>query len=243
MRLVSLLAFCLTAASACGVDSANAIPANCRQVVVVENRDWSASTGTLRRFERAEAHAPWQATGAPMEVALGRRGLGWGIGLHPSPPASDPHKQEGDRRATAGVFEIGTAFGRTSREEMSWLRLPYQPLTPTTEAVDDPASLHYNHIVNRAKVAKPDWKSSEHMWTIPEYEFGLVVVHNPQNVPGAGSCIFIHLLTRRNEAGTAGCTALHRNDLLELLHWLDAAKHPVLIQLPAAVAKEDLSGF
>ena len=243
MRLVSLLAFCLTAASACGVDLANAIPTNCRQVAIVESGDWSASTATLRRLERADVHARWQAIGAPMEVMLGRRGLGWGIGLHPSTPTSDPHKEEGDRRAPAGIFDIGTTFGRASREAMPWLHLPYQPLTPTTEAIDDPASRNYNRLVDRTKVAKPDWKSSEHMWTIPEYEFGLVVLHNPQHIPGAGSCIFIHLWTKHDEEGTAGCTALHRSDLLELLHWLDAAKHPVLIQLPATVAKEDLSGF
>lgn len=243
MRLFSLLAFCLAAASAWGVDFAAAIPANCRQVVLVESRDWTVPTGTLRCFERADAHARWQAAGAPMEVVLGRHGLGWGIGLHSPAPANGPRKEEGDLRAPAGVFEIGPVFGRAPREEMPWLRLPYQQLTATTEAIDDSTSRHYNRIVDRAKVAKPDWKSSEHMWTIPEYELGMVLAHNPQHIPSAGSCIFIHLWMKRDQEGTSGCTALHRSDLLELLHWLDAAKHPVLIQLPAAVAKESLSGF
>lgn len=243
MRLSSLLAFYLAAASAWGVDFSNAIPANCRQVVLVESRDWSAPTGTLRRFERADSQARWQAAGTPVEVVLGRRGIAWGAGLHPSVPANEPHKQEGDLRAPAGVFAIGTAFGRARREELPWLRMPYQQLTATTEAIDDPASHHYNRIVDRAQIAKPDWKSSEHMGRIPEYELGAVVVHNPKHHPGAGSCIFIHLWMPRDQEGTFGCTALHRNDLVDLLHWLDAAKHPVLIQLPTVVGKEALSGF
>jgi hypothetical protein len=36
---------------------------------------------------------------------------------------------------------------------------------------------------------------------------------------------------------------LHRADLIELLRWLDAAKHPVLVQLPQKLARENLSGF
>jgi D-alanyl-D-alanine dipeptidase len=169
--------------------------------------------------------------------------MAWGAGLHASAPANSPHKQEGDLRVPAGVFAIGSAFGRAPREEMSWLHMPYQQLTPTTEAIDDPASRYYDRIVDRAQVAKPDWKSSEHMDRIPEYELGLVVTHNPQHRPGAGSCIFIHLWTPRDNAGTHGCTALHRSDLLELLHWLDAANHPVLVQLPSAVTKDSLGGF
>jgi len=121
--------------------------------------------------------------------------------------------------------------------------MPYQQLSPAIEAIDDPASHYYNCIVDRAQIAKPDWKSSEHMGAIPEYELGLVVAHNPQHLPGAGSCIFIHLWTMRDNLGTHGCTALHRHDLWELLHWLDPAKHPLLIQLPGTIAKESLSGF
>jgi len=71
---------------------------------------------------------------------------------------------------------------------------------------------------------------------------GLVIAHNPQRTPGAGSCIFLHLWMNGSE-GTAGCTALHRADLMELLRWLDVAKHPVLVQMPAAIARESLSGF
>ncbi|MDR3401865.1 MAG: L,D-transpeptidase family protein [Chthoniobacter sp.] len=242
MRFASLLAFCLAAATAYAVDLSPAIPANCRQVVLVTAHDWSASRGTLQRYERADAHTHWQTAGAPVEVLLGSRGLAWGLGLAAPVPGDGPRKIEGDQRAPAGVFELGTAFGRATREEVRWLHLPYQQLSPTTEAIDDPKSHSYNRIVDHAQIAQPDWHSSEHMGRIPDYEWGLVVAHNPQHVPRAGSCIFIHLWMEGRD-GTHGCTALHRADLMELLHWLDQAKHPVLVQLPEKVARESLVNF
>jgi len=242
MHFASFLAFCLTAATACAVDFSPAIPTNCRQVVFVTAPDWSSTRGTMQRYERADARAHWQAVGSPAEVLLGRRGLAWGLGLHASAPDDGPRKAEGDQRAPAGVFELGTVFGRPAREEVPWLRMPYRQLSPATEAIDDPKSRSYNRIVDRAQIARPDWHSSEHMWKIPDYELGLVIAHNPQRVPRAGSCIFIHLWME-DRTGTAGCTTLHRADLLELLRWLDPAKKPVLVQFPARIARENLGGF
>lgn len=241
MRLLSLLAFYLVVATASGVDFTKAIPANCGQAVLVNAPGWSSTTGTLRRYERADAHARWQMVGAPVEVLLGKHGLAWGLGLH-TRATETPQKIEGDLRAPAGVFALGTAFGRASREEMRWLRFPYLKLTATTEAVDDPASRYYNRIVDRAQIARPDWQSSEHMGSISVYEFGIEVAHNPEHVAQAGSCIFIHLWPD-GKSGTAGCTALHRADLMELLRWIDSKKRPVLVQLPQSFMHEGLDGL
>ncbi|MEI9895612.1 MAG: hypothetical protein WDN28_17410 [Chthoniobacter sp.] len=109
----------------------------------------------MRRYERPAATARWQAVGSPVEVLLGRRGLAWGIGLHASVQDDAPHKSEGDERAPAGVFELGTAFGRAAREEVRGLRMPYQQLTATTEAVDDSASRYYDRIVERSQIGQP----------------------------------------------------------------------------------------
>ena len=148
-------------------------------------------------------------------------------------PRGAARKREGDRRAPAGVFRITGAFGVA--EKIGGLRLPVTLLSSTLEAVDDPASRHYNRIVDRARVAHPDWRSSEKMGAIPDYALGLVVAHNPRRVPGAGSCIFLHLCLPRR-TGTAGCTVLRERDLTTLVRWLDAARGPVLVQLPRAEA-------
>lgn len=242
MRLLSLLAFCLTVATASAVDFTKAIPVNCGQVLLVTAADWSATTGTLRRYERADTHARWQSVGATAEVLLGKHGLAWGLGLHVHTADSSPQKAEGDLRAPAGVFALGTAFGRASRGDVRWLRFPYLQLTASTEAVDDPASRYYNRIVDRSQAAQVDWQSSERMADIPVYEWGIEVAHNPEHIARAGSAIFIHLWPNGRN-GTAGCTALRREDLLELLHWIDSAKHPVLVQLPQKLARDGLSGF
>jgi Uncharacterized protein conserved in bacteria len=80
-----------------------------RQVVVVTSEGWDASRGRLQAFERGDDG--WQPHGDAFEVALGRSGSAWGVGLHPAPAGDGPRKREGDGRSPAGVFAIGEAFG------------------------------------------------------------------------------------------------------------------------------------
>ncbi len=232
MRIAAFLLPLILPMLASAADFAKAIPRSCRQVVLVTTADWAASVASLQRFERAEPGAEWSLVGQALPARIGERGLAWGSGLHAEPRGA-ARKREGDRRAPAGVFRITGAFGVA--EKIGGLRLPVTLLSSTLEAVDDPASRHYNRIVDRARVAHPDWRSSEKMGAIPDYALGLVVAHNPRRVPGAGSCIFLHLwLPRRT--GTAGCTVLRERDLTTLVRWLDAARGPVLVQLPRAEA-------
>jgi D-alanyl-D-alanine dipeptidase len=234
-----LLSFAHAAASAQGKadrgDSGTPL-APARQLILVTTRDWTAVQGTLQRFERKSAGGAWKRVGGAVPVVVGRGGLGWGEGLS-APPTRDvasatPAKKEGDGRAPAGVFRLGPAFGFAPRSEASWLRMPYTPLAPSVECVDDVASLHYNLIVDRDAVKPVDWNSSERMRSVEGYRWGLVVEHNADApVPGRGSCIFLHIWAGP-EKGTAGCTAMERTNLEELLHWLDLKKRPLLVQLP-----------
>ena len=233
MRTAALFIFLFLARLASGVDFAKSVPRSCGQVVLVTTADWAASAATVQRFERAGPGAEWRPVGKTLPARIGERGLAWGSGLHAVPRGAVERKREGDRRAPAGVFRITGAFG--VEEKTGGLRLPVTLLSPTLEAVDDPASRHYNRIVDRARIAQPDWRSSEKMGAIPDYALGLVVAHNPQRVPGAGSCIFLHLGKPRR-TGTAGCTVLRERDLTPLARWLDAAREPVLVQLPQAEA-------
>jgi L,D-peptidoglycan transpeptidase YkuD (ErfK/YbiS/YcfS/YnhG family) len=61
------------------------------------------------------------------------------------------------------------------------------------------------------------------------YEWGAVIAHNPDCIPGLGSCIFLHLAPGGGQA-TAGCTALNTADLQTTLRWLDPDSHPLLLQ-------------
>jgi D-alanyl-D-alanine dipeptidase len=110
-----------------------------------------------------------------------------------------------------------------------------------SRCVDDRRSRYYNRIVERGKVTK-DWRSAERM-KFPSglYRYGIFVAHNPRNVPGAGSCIFMHI-KKSNGRPTVGCTAMGQKELLEVMRWLDPEKNPVLVQAPRSVVFSLLPG-
>ena len=205
-----------------------------RYLVVVTAADWPTTAGELRCFSREHETADWHAAGSVVPVMLGRNGLAWGRGLH-RPMPGGRQKTEGDGCAPAGVFAITALFGVVADD--SPLLAGKQPfLRPTRGllAIDDPASIHYNRIVDADQIAAPDWRSAETMLRADDrYLLGAVVAHNgPPAVPGGGSCIFIHVA----EAGqpTAGCTALPAEDMAWLARWLAAAGNPLLVQMPRA---------
>jgi D-alanyl-D-alanine dipeptidase len=188
----------------------------------VQTADWTATTGTLQRYDKHLFR--WRAVGTPIDVVIGRSGLAWGRGLHST--MNGPQKREGDGKSPAGAFTLGTAFGFESRAP--W-KLPYLPLRETTECVDDSASTFYNQVVERT--AASDWKSSEKMRTVTLYKWGVVVSHNTPAFAGAGSCIFLHIWSGPRST-TSGCTAMREEDLVTLLRWIDPKQSPRLVQLP-----------
>lgn len=205
------------------------VPASSRQLVLVVTPNETAITGVLYRFERESGDARWKPLGSESSIVVGRTGLASGVGLNRAPLPGLPLKKEGDGKSPAGVFALTSAFG--FGEAGAGLRLPYIRLTETLECVDDPASHHYNRLIDRSKVSKPDWKSSEKMREIGEYEWGVVVAHNSDPIqPGAGSCIFLHAWSGPERA-TVGCTAMPTERIREIVHWLDPAATPVLVQL------------
>jgi D-alanyl-D-alanine dipeptidase len=203
------------------------------QLIVVTTADWDSTTGTLRRYERTGTSA-WQAVGAPTAIVTGRTGLAWGVGFDALDPSSSaPHKREGDGRSPAGAFPLDTLFGYSNDLDPSALRMPYVDLTGASDCVDDPSSIHYNTVVSRDVVPRIDWNSAEHMRSIGQYRIGVIVGYNAlPPTPGRGSCIFLHIWAGPSST-TAGCTALDADALSGIVRWLDRAKHPMLVQLPA----------
>lgn len=202
------------------------------QAVVITTKDWSSVQGAAQIFERKNGESKWKGVGKSFSVVIGKNGLAWGKGLHelPSDTGRVLLKTEGDGKSPAGIFGLTSAFGTV--EKSNKIKLPYTRLEEWTECVDDVKSSHYNRIVNRMQVGIFDWKSSEKMLEIrPQYDLGVFVAHNSERQAGGGSCIFLHIW-KNAETGTAGCTAMERANIETVLHWLDAKKNPVLIQLP-----------
>lgn len=216
-----------------------------RQCVVVLTDNWASTTGVMHSFERAEAGASWKERGPGIPVVVGKNGLGQGRGLVRLDFAGAPAKKEGDDRAPAGIFLLSSAFGYAPAGSAAWVKLPYLALSKQVEGIDDPNSRFYNKLVDRSKVAKIDWHSSEQMRRDDvRYKWGVVVDHNPTAIPGAGSCIFLHIW-KSSATLTSGCTAMPGNDLVRLIRWLNPARHPILVQMPRAAyrsvrAKHDL---
>jgi L,D-peptidoglycan transpeptidase YkuD (ErfK/YbiS/YcfS/YnhG family) len=216
-----------------------------RQCIVVLTDNWASTTGVLYAFERIGATANWKERGPGVVVVAGKNGLGQGRGLVRLGFKRAPDKKEGDDRAPAGIFRLSSAFGYAPARSAAWVKLPYLALSRQVEGIDDPNSRYYNKLMDRSKVAKVDWRSSEQMRRDDiRYKWGVVVEHNPAAIPGAGSCIFLHIW-KSSSVATAGCTAMPESDLVRLLRWLDPARHPILVQMPRAAyrsirAKYDL---
>jgi D-alanyl-D-alanine dipeptidase len=205
-----------------------------RQLVVVETPDWAATKGTLTRFTR-EGTA-WKQVGKPIAVVVGKGGLGWGVGLDPLEGRSGPEKVEGDGRAPAGVFRLTSLFG-VEPAGPDGASLRYTQATEAWHCVDDITSYQYNHLVDATDMPpKLPWTTSEKLRRKDAlYDIAVVVDHNHmaegKPLPGKGSCIFLHVW-RAPTKPTVGCTAMVKPEALALAAWLDAAKQPVLVQLP-----------
>ena len=210
------------------------LPAASCQLLLCLAADRDAPPGRLQRFERMPGRR-WVAAGTSVPVTLGRAGLAWGRGLHPAMPGLQ--KREGDGRSPAGIFAITALFGDAAPDSAfaRAAKLPYLCATRDLKCIDDPASAHYNRIVDQsawhsrigcrartccAAMSVTPWGRWSGTTAMPV-------------VPGAGSCIFLHVWAAPG-VPTAGCTAMALADMTEIAGWLDGAASPVLVQLPQA---------
>ena len=200
------------------------------QAVVVTTKDWAATQGNARLFERKNTKSKWKSIGNEFPIVVGRNGLvttGEYITLSHDTMVV---KKEGDGKSPAGLFPLNSAFG--TADSLGTSKFSYQKLTEFTECVDDTASGFYNRIAHRMQVGNFDWKSSEKMAEItPEYdlEFLLNII-----LPGRkrnGSCIFLHIW-KDATTPTSGCTAMERGNLEKITAWLEQTKIRILSNYP-----------
>jgi D-alanyl-D-alanine dipeptidase len=204
------------------------------QTIVVTTESWSSFQGKAQLFERKRVTSKWKAVGKSFSVVIGKNGFGLGVDMQDKRNETDmvqPYKHEGDGKSPIGVFPLSGAFGTIEKPE--YVKLPFTKLEEYTECVDDENSSNYNQIVNRMQVGNFDWESSEKMLKVgAQYDLGVVIGYNSSPIKkGSGSCIFMHIW-KDESSGTVGCTAMSRENVEMILHWLDAEKHPFLVQMP-----------
>ncbi len=232
LTILSLLCSCIEDNPTSLLDDL-VLPNKIQQVVLVTTPSWDSPKGNMSCFLRTDVD--WKIVKSAVPVMVGRGGLGWGRGLFPIESETGPIKMEGDGKSPAGIFKLGHAFGY-SNSAPKGCKLPYRTATDRDYFVDDVNSPDYNtwvSIVGGANKPEKYWKSFERMRRGDHiYELGIVVEHNVKPVvSGRGSAIFLHVWRAKDEA-TLGCTAMPKENLEELLMWLDPCKNPVLVQIP-----------
>ncbi len=208
------------------------VPDDCTQLLVGIAPSWNSPRGTLQRFER-NAGGSWKPVDQPVPVLYGKSGLAWGTGVAGQ---DEPglRKKERDGRAPAGIFRIGKVYTYDAQLPPG-SDYPFRQVTEGDLWSDDPRSPNYNrHVVIDPK-NPPDNYSHEKMRSADfAYHWLIEIRHNSDPpVPGAGSAIFFH--TRRGvDRPTAGCTTMARENLIRVVQWLRAPRHPCYVLLPAS---------
>ena len=211
------------------------IPKDCHQLIVGKAKNWDSSHVTLTVYEKQGGS--WALIGKPWQGRLGRSGLAWGYGIHPRIQSSAPVKKEGDKRAPAGIFKIGGAYGYASQITRH-PQLPYRCITPQDLWVEDLTSPHYNKHIILDHQPRTTWEQKAQMRQNDHaHSLKLYIGHNDailggKPVPGFGSAIFFHIWRGGGTKATAGCTTMPEAMLKQLIARIDPHKNPLYILLP-----------
>lgn len=122
-------------------------------------------------------------------------------------------KREGDRATPLGRFDFRRVLYRADRISRPRTALPVRAIKPDDGWCDAPADRNYNR-----PVVLPYGASAEAMWR-QDVIYDLVVVLGHNDRPrkrGRGSAVFMHVWAS-DHSPTAGCLALAREDLLQLV--------------------------
>src|SRR6266545_129606 len=136
----------------------------------------------------------------------------------------------GDWTAVAGPFPV--LFGKTGLAWGTGLAGQNEPGLRKKER-DGRAPNYNRHIVIDPK-SPPDNYTHEKMRSGDfAYHWLVEIRHNSDPpVPGAGSAIFFHIRRGVNRP-TTGCTTMAQENLVKLITWLRAKRHPCYALLPA----------
>ena len=175
------------------------------QLIVVQPAAATDTWAQLQAFDRVDDR--WVPAFGPTSARIGRSGV-------------SADRWEGDGSTPAGRFTLTEAFGNGPDPGSG---LPYRPVHDQDYWVGDSASPYYNTWQSGPPNGRFGY--AEKLWTMPaSYRHAVVIDYNRTPVvPGRGSAIFLHVW---NENATSGCVAIDLDRLVEIMRWLDPAKHP-----------------
>ena len=195
------VAIAVGAASDALAQSCPAPLAQARRLILVTAGSMSATAAQLQTFERASPAAAWRALGPAEPAVVGSAGMAWSHFFRQLARQGEPIKLEGDKRAPAGIYQLGRSFGILASSQPDYLHV-----NDDTVCVYDPSSPAYNTITSRAAIdAKVKVENMSRI--VPMYRRGIAVDYPTDARARAGSCIFIHVWKTPTTA-TAGCVAV-----------------------------------
>lgn len=213
------------------------VPEDCEQLIVGLAPGWDSMHGTLQCFERSRG-GPWRAVNQPVPVLFGKNGLAWGRGLA-GQDEKGLHKTERDGRAPAGIFRIGKIYTYDAALPPG-ADFPFHQVTKADAWIDDPMSPDYNRFVTIDDPEHPPpWFNKEKMRHNDfAYRWLVEIRHNSDPpLPNEGSAIFFHI-RRGPQRPSSGCTTMAENELVRLIKWLRADRHPCYVLLPRETYRE-----
>ncbi len=135
------------------------------------------------------------------------------------------------------------AFSGSAKSILTIRRLPtgadfpFHQVSKADAWIDDPTRPDYNQFVTIDDPENPPpWFAKEKMRHNDfAYRWLVEIRHNSDPpLPNEGSAIFFHI--RRGTARpTSGCTTMAESDLVRLITWLRADRHPCYVLLPRNV--------
>ncbi|WP_218938357.1 L,D-transpeptidase family protein [Modestobacter altitudinis] len=179
------------------------------QVITVVAPSAGSSTATVTAWQRGPGG--WSAVLGPVPARVGSAGVG--------------AASESSTRTPAGTFSLTTAFGRAGNPGTA---LPYRVVDRSDWWVSDTGSPLYNAPARCAPGTCPfDERAGENLYAAGAvYDNAVVIDYNRAPVVrGAGSAFFLHI---SNGGATAGCVAVDRGVLQQLMRWLDPNAAPVI---------------
>ena len=227
LGLLLILFYTTKSSVAQSISSFNNYLTKNNQVLFVKTPSYNSIKGTMFLYDRKNDHSKWKRVDS-FPVTVGRSGLAKDINANISFNGDAPAKHEGDGKSPAGIFKLGKVF---SYHDIKNLHMPFVRVDTNFYCVDDMASSYYNTLIKQ-DTAIHDFNSFEYMKRNDNlYEYGVWVLYNSDPVKnGNGSCIFLHIWNNENSP-TSGCTAMAKENMLRLIHWLNEKKNPVLLQV------------
>lgn len=186
-------------------------PSKTTQLILVSVPVQKETNANLYCLSRDSAESPWSKDLGPIPTKIGRGGL-----------APFGEMSEWGAMTPQGEYDLGFLFG-VEPQAPDGVKLPYRQITAHDFWIDEAEDPNYN-----CWVSGDEPEASHERLLMSDWRYDLVIpIHyniNP-TVPKRGSAIFFHLW-KDKDAATGGCVAIARENMEQVLRWMDPKQFP-----------------